>query len=1003
MVTNALVVDTFITSTSYTASNLAAGRTYRWNVAAKNSAGASNYTTPLYFTTLGGVGTPTPTPTAPPGQSLTISSVLPSAIQQRDWGQSVNYTITVLDSQGKPVQGASVVANDDLKSQSILASTTNLNGQSIYQTSVPVGKVDGYFQITFQTSAPGYSNGSNTISRQVQVQHVAATPIVQVTSPHSGVNWPVGSTQFITANVSASVTSYVFEYSTGGAWFPIGNVSTNAAAITTQWQVPNAPSTNCRVKITVNYAGGSTYAISDYFTISSVLGAGCQPIVVTPQTQVHPGKPWGYQNLQAMTCWGCSVTALAMAMTQGDPTHSAEYEVETLNGVLAFHGGYSPVVGGPEGTCRGFPSYKNGSDIQWTGATRVGSGGGIAPTEHGRLKWNAEIRNSGLVGQNSYVEFESYLKSKLCGPTGNAPIVVKVNRSGSTHFVLVTGAEQSGNTTRFAINDPADGIHIAKYLDYYPAPWETRGYVSPDTATLNKRASLGLMTPDLDVTVPGILEISGPSTVTISLIDPTGNITGRASAADGSGSQQIPLSAAFSDANSDPETGESTIGASFVELSEPMPGLYEIVVKALQSGPYSVSISAPGHTGEPVRIAGYGETGVSNSYFIRIGGSSNLTVAQTVSTAFPQVGTAITYSFRVTNSGSTDASAVTVFDALPIGATLVSVEGAQYFYDAVAGKAVLMLNTLETGESGTVKITIVPTRAGNLQNRVEVSSVEMDTSSGDNVLFSDSLVVDPSAKVNLGNIATRLAVGLGDNAMIGGFIITGTQPKTVIVRGIGPSLAAFGVQGALSDPVIEVYDSGGVLRGTNDNWNDAETRQQIINSGLAPTNELESALWGTINPGAYTVVVRGKDNGTGVGLFEVYDLNQSSDSKLANISTRGFVNAGDNVMIGGTIIVGSSPTKVLIRAIGPSLTSFGVPNALQDPKLELHDSNGALIASNDNWRSDQEADISATTVPPTDDRESAILRTLWPGAYTAIVRGSGNSTGVALVEAYQLQ
>ena len=254
-----------------------------------------------------------------------------------------------------------------------------------------------------------------------------------------------------------------------------------------------------------------------------------------------------------------------------------------------------------------------------------------------------------------------------------------------------------------------------------------------------------------------------------------------------------------------------------------------------------------------------------------------------------------------------------------------------------------------------------------------------------------------------GNISTRLIVGTGDNAVIGGFVITGTQLKTVVVRGIGPSLMAFGIQGALSDPVVEIYDSGGVLRGTNDNWNDAETRQQIIDSGLAPTNELESALWGTINPGAYTVVVRGKNDGIGVGLFEVYDVDQTADSKLANISTRGFVNTGDNVMIGGTIVVGSSPATVLIRAIGPSLTSFGVPNALQDPTIELHDGNGALIGSNDNWRSDQESDISATTIPPTDDRESAILRILSPGAYTAVVHGSGNSTGVALVEAYQLQ
>jgi hypothetical protein len=264
-------------------------------------------------------------------------------------------------------------------------------------------------------------------------------------------------------------------------------------------------------------------------------------------------------------------------------------------------------------------------------------------------------------------------------------------------------------------------------------------------------------------------------------------------------------------------------------------------------------------------------------------------------------------------------------------------------------------------------------------------------------------VLPQSAPPKLANISTRLSVGTGDNAMIGGFIITGTGLKTVVVRGIGPSLAGFGIQGALSDPIIEVYDSGGVLRGTNDNWNDAATRQHIIDTGLAPTSDLESALWGTINPGAYTVVVRGKDNGTGVGLFEVYDVDQTVDAKLANISTRGFVNMGDNVMIGGTIVVGSTPTQVVVRAIGPSLAKFGISNALEDPTLELRDGNGALVEENDNWRTSHEAEILAANLAPTDERESAILRVLLPGAYTAIVRGSANSTGVALVETYQLQ
>jgi hypothetical protein len=256
-----------------------------------------------------------------------------------------------------------------------------------------------------------------------------------------------------------------------------------------------------------------------------------------------------------------------------------------------------------------------------------------------------------------------------------------------------------------------------------------------------------------------------------------------------------------------------------------------------------------------------------------------------------------------------------------------------------------------------------------------------------------------SAFATLANISTRLRVQAGDNAMIGGFIITGTAPKTVLVRGIGPSLP---LAGALADPFIEVHGPAGELLATNDNWQDATTRQEIIDSGLAPDNDLEPALWGVINPGAYTVVVRGKNDATGIGLFEVYDLDQTVESNLGNISTRGSVGTGNDVMIGGMIIAGVSPARVLFRAIGPSLTDFGVSNALGDPVLELHDGNGVLIASNYNWRDTQEAEIIATGLAPSNNLESAILRDLAPGPYTAIVRGLNDTTGVALVEAYNL-
>ena len=261
----------------------------------------------------------------------------------------------------------------------------------------------------------------------------------------------------------------------------------------------------------------------------------------------------------------------------------------------------------------------------------------------------------------------------------------------------------------------------------------------------------------------------------------------------------------------------------------------------------------------------------------------------------------------------------------------------------------------------------------------------------------------PPSSTTLGNISTRLRVETDDNVLIGGFIVTGTQAKTVTVRAIGPSLSVF-FTGALADPVLELRNSSGGLIAFNDDWR-TDQEAEIIATGIPPSDDLESAIVATLpaNNSAYTVIVRGYNNGTGIGVVEAYDLDQSVNSKLANISTRGFVSTGDNVMIGGMIVIGSTPATVLLRAIGPSLTNVGVQNALQDPTLELHDGNGALIAFNDDWHSDQGAEIIATGIPPTNDLESAILRTLSPGNYTAIVQGYLNSTGVALVEAYQLQ
>ena len=257
----------------------------------------------------------------------------------------------------------------------------------------------------------------------------------------------------------------------------------------------------------------------------------------------------------------------------------------------------------------------------------------------------------------------------------------------------------------------------------------------------------------------------------------------------------------------------------------------------------------------------------------------------------------------------------------------------------------------------------------------------------------------------LANISTRLRVETGDNVLIGGFIITGQQAKKLIVRAIGPSLTNFGLTGVLQNPTLELY-AGPTLIAVNDNWKTQPDvdRQAVMDSGLPPTNDLESALVRSLpaNGAGYTVIVRGSFNGTGIGLVEVYDLDPNADSELANISTRGFVQTGDNLLIAGTILVGSQPTKVILRAIGPSLANFGLTGVLQNPTLELVDAFGGRM-SNDDWRATQEAEIIATGLAPTDNREAAMVVTLPAGAYTALVRGKDGTVGIALVEGYNLQ
>jgi glucose/arabinose dehydrogenase len=257
------------------------------------------------------------------------------------------------------------------------------------------------------------------------------------------------------------------------------------------------------------------------------------------------------------------------------------------------------------------------------------------------------------------------------------------------------------------------------------------------------------------------------------------------------------------------------------------------------------------------------------------------------------------------------------------------------------------------------------------------------------------------------NISVRARVGTGNDVLISGFINTGTAPKRVLLRALGPSLQQSGVTDALADPFLELHRADGSLITSNNNWreNSAADQQEIVNNQLAPPNDAESAIVSTLQPGNYTAIVRGQGNTSGVGLVEVYDIERTSGSRLGNISGRASVQTGANVLISG-FIVGNNigAARVVVRGIGPSLVQSGIANPLADPTLELHDNNGALIVANDNWQENasQAAQISASGLSPANPLESAVATSLLPGTYTAIVAGKDGGTGVGLVEVYNL-
>jgi hypothetical protein len=368
---------------------------------------------------------------------------------------------------------------------------------------------------------------------------------------------------------------------------------------------------------------------------------------------------------------------------------------------------------------------------------------------------------------------------------------------------------------------------------------------------------------------------------------------------------------------------------------------------------------------------------------------------------------------------TSDLSPQDLFSWSSVGHRNITSSGTRYFSINGGVTNIVGFNQDSDGDFGDWLSTACPQANPYVQNAFSCTGQSSDIAATSPEGINLDVIGYDLTQTSLGNISTRAFVQTGENVMIGGFIVQGTGPKMVIIRAIGPELTHFGIADALSNPRLELHNGTGALIATNDDWQTtilggiitSNQVSDIQNSGHAPTVARESAIIANLQPGNYTAIVRGVNNTTGVALVEVYDLSPGASSSLGNISTRGFVQTGEHVMIGGFIVQGTGTKRVIIRAIGPELTQHGITNALANPRLELHNGTGALIATNDDWQttilggiitSNQVSDIQNSGHAPTVASESAIIANLQPGNYTAIVSGVNNTTGVALVEVYDL-
>jgi hypothetical protein len=433
------------------------------------------------------------------------------------------------------------------------------------------------------------------------------------------------------------------------------------------------------------------------------------------------------------------------------------------------------------------------------------------------------------------------------------------------------------------------------------------------------------------------------------------------------------------------DPGGSVSGSAQWQVNLPANATLAVIVEATAAGsfPGAYTVKVDGLTAPPLAGGGACASSITTQVSaptITLGQQTSDTA--TLSNGFTQTGT-ITFRLFGPNNGTCAGA--------PVFTSIQSVGGNNTYSSTPFTPTTPGVYNWTASYSGDANNPATATACGDANESVTVNAVPTPTPS-------------PTATPLALNLSTRMNVGTGNNVGIGGFIITGTASKHVIIRGIGPSLTKFGFAATdvLADPTIEVRGPGSFGTITNNNWRDSQ-EAQIKTDGLAPTNDLESAIDATLPAGAYTVIVRGNNNGTGIALFEVYDLDTAAAARLANLSTRAFVGTGGNVVIAGFVLgANTGNDRIVVRGLGPSLTAFGITNTLADPTLELRDENGVLVFANNDWQDNasQAAQITGAGLPPTNPKEAAIAASLPAGLYTAILSGAGNGQGIGTVEVY---